>query len=341
MTYAESSRYDLVRDAVNDVLWQKCKWIRNEDYLGKATKLVCDTLQLEEHTKLEGMKKEEAIVDWCVKYKDLVREIHNYKRNYCNQEVGEEIVDMFKEGKGLDFIPTPSEIHDLATRNPVAWGDTPAQHAAMDKKFVFYWDVVLSKICGNSTWCVTKRCYGHLSTHGPEPTKSNPDPEPYVDPSSEAFAVWMFENFYDRWQAKAAFLASGIDSKELLKKQPKDTKGNDLKDENGEWKETKMNTKYSDHRGGQQPFGGFTQAGRKRLLELNAEMSNIRKNKEEEWVNSVGLLEERVLQQVRAIHKRDEIDAKRNKKVTKKATHMASAATEPEEVCIQDDMNQW
>ena len=74
---------------------------------------------------------------------------------------------------------------------------------------------------------------------------------------------------------------------------------------------------------------------------MNAEMSKIRKNQEEEWVNSVGLLEERVLQQVRAIHKRDEIDAKRNKKVTKKATHVASAATEPEEVCIQDDMTQW
>ena len=163
----------------------------------------------------------------------------------------------------------------------------------------------------------------------PEKTKENPDPEPLVDESSEAFAGFIWENCYDRWCYQAECIRTNED------KEPGDEGyiDPDAKDDDGKFLEPRMETPYTTPNGGQQKFGGLTDAGRKRLRELHALIVKNRADHKEEIQN----IEAEVLKIVRKANGRDAIDAKRRKK--KAASLMNCGAEEEDEA--PDDFHCW
>ena len=371
MTYAEDAFYNQVKGAVDNRLWQICKYLRGEQYGEKATNFVCKELKLAEHTKIKDKTaKELAEANWCLTNKDFVVYLVNKRRNYVSTETGDMMVGYFrgsasKKGKkggrseekedeeeeedgdgkvkngggsgevGTEItitippdLPSEETILALAMRDPKAWGYNdegelvdPEKQKKMDKELVFWWDKVMSKVCGQARWSPLKRCYGNLTTH------SGRDGVPYVSPSDEAVGVFNFENHYKRWICRAKY---NIKTPELLKYKKQDkTYLDHLKDLQG---------KYTDPRGGRQKFGGLTKKGKDRLIEL---INMIEENRKEnaDFIKSV---EDRVGPMVYKLHGRDAIDAKRNSKGKKMANHMASAEADKEDdKCDMDDFSSW
>ena len=362
----QKNKIDSIKGVVDNDLWRCCKWIRNDDYLLKAAKLVAIKMQMEDIESIRDPKeKDEAYEDWAYENRECVRYLLNKRRNYVSTELGDAYVSAFNGGNGKkikgdgsekgedgsddekeldlsnpktlkcpDWLPNPTNILQLVLRDPAAWGyndkgelEDEAKQKKMDVMLAWYWDVMVSKCCGQTYWPVSKRCYTTMSDGAPNPTRADPNPEPYVHHSNEAVLVWMVENHYTRWETRAKYSIQWPERKIY-------------KDENKNYKKglEGLEGKYTSPAGGRQPFGGLTAAGRKRLLEL---VPMIEKNRQDNarFIKSV---EERVQRLVHKKNGRVELDKKKGVRGKKKATNMASAVpVQEEEACDMNDMGSW
>ena len=121
-----------------------------------------------------------------------------------------------------------------------------------DAHLVKYWDNLLLKVAGMTYWNPNRRHYGNPSTlEELEGTQSHLNVGKLIDPSTEAFLVWTFENAYSKWlwitkeKALNIQLQDGETTAAEIKKQR-------LADNA---------TPYTDANGGQQKWGGITQKG--------------------------------------------------------------------------------
>ena len=310
-------------------LWQKCKHIRNENFLYKATKLVMEHLDLPEFDGLEGDALRKAQDLWIERYQDSVREAINSRRSYCLGEVHDYMVEQMADGK-MGELPDEQSIFQIAMRDGLTGDDTPRKKQ-LQKLAVVYWDVLLPKICGVDYWSPTKRNYGLVSTSAPKPTQEDPNPAPYVDPSSEACLVWAFENAYQRWFHQASFRQRN--------------KGKALTDEDcddplarkkdGTYVHQEANTRYTTSTSGQARWGGLTQEGRERLKELTTMITQNRKERAEE----IKGIESHLLELVREKNGRAEIDARRAQRRRSVAPVAAAEVVEADDA--PEDYSQW
>jgi len=196
----------------------------------------------------------------------------------------------------------------------------------MKDLMILVWDVLMPKVTGGGgTWKKNHRYYGLMSTHGPKPTTKDPDPSPYVHHSSEAYLLWAWENFYDRW----------VCIHELENKNPKEDPNK--KTEEGKYSDPRMETPYTNANGGQQPFGGVTQLGKDRLYELQDLVFENREKRAEE----VKELEQKFLLLVREKNDRDQIDANRLKKKKTKVTVPMADNEEDSDDEDDNDFDKW
>ena len=183
---------------------------------------------------------------------------------------------------------------------------------------------MIPRIAGHAGWGPKKRCYNLLSTARDDPTQGNPNPKQWISPSDEALGVLAIENFYDRWVLRAKY---GINNPDL--KIYKDKDGAFLKELKG------LKTKCSSPNGGQQPHGGLTEAGVKRLNELTAMIKKNRQDNEE----MIERIEQRVLKIVYKRNGRKRIDENAKKGRKKPAPKMAKLDTTIrfEDINVDDD----
>ena len=367
MTTAQKERHDTVKSTVDNDVWPHVKYLRGRDYMFKAAVLTAKFMEREEIECLtDPAAKQEKYEEWARENMGMVRHFINKRRNYVSTEIGDIYVDALLGGDGkgkvkknrqsgrkvagaedqeLDlskpypvkhpnWLPTPDNIIKLVMRDREAWGYndngelvSETKQKLMDQLLAFYWDKIIHKVCGQQLWCATKRCYYNMSTGGPKPSDKDKKPGPFVTVSSEAVAVWMIENHFDRWDTRAKFDISHPE--ELKYKNPDGTFLAGLEGLQG---------KYTCPSGGRQPYGGLTQKGKDRLYEL---IDMIKKNRKEnaDWIEQV---EDRVRGLVYNANGRKEIDEKKKSRGKKKASHMATVDADPEDDdCDMENMDQW
>ena len=185
----------------------------------------------------------------------------------------------------------------------------------MNESLHYAWDVLLPRVCGITHWSVLKKCYHNISTGRPNPTASNPHAEPFIQASSEALLLWMFENSWERWMLRAKFSISNPDLTKY-----KDEDGNFLKGLE------KMQGKCTSSCAGRQPFGGITAVGIDRLTHLTKEIERNGKENSE----FIKLVEDDVRAMVHARNGQQQFDD--NKKMgRKKKAPVMMLGTEPED----------
>ena len=292
-------------------LWQKCKHIRNERYLNKATRFLMDMMDIASFDGLEGKALQDAQDLWVENWQETVRKGVNFQRNYALGEIRDYMVAQIAAGNE-DKLPNKENVVQLALRQGMDErgedGELTAEAKKLYKLMVPYWDALLPKVCGKDHWCATKRHYGLTSTMRPPATRDDPNPDPFVDESAEALLVLAFENAYDRWKVQARYAKLN----EGKKKEEADSGWMDplRRNEDGKFVEEDVDTKCTTATSGQAKYGGLTKEGRDRLQELQEQ---IKQNREEN-AEKINQVETTVLTMVRKLNRRDKIDERRKKR---------------------------
>ncbi len=194
----------------------------------------------------------------------------------------------------------------------------------MDRMLAFWHDKVIHRVAGHHTWSETKKCYNLLSTASDTPTPSNPNPKPWITPSTEAIAVLMIENYFNRWVLRAKH---GISNPDLTIYKKKD--GSFIDELQG------FKGDYTSPNGGVQPFGGYTEDGVDRLTEMTERIEANRKNNSE----CIKQIEQRVLAIVYKRNRRKGIDENKSKRRKTSVVKMAvpDKGVRVEDINLDDD----
>ncbi len=272
LTYEEKEWRGRLWKATKSAIWSCCKFISTETKLLRATKVVYHHMNLKEFNDMpDGEDKEKAIATWVTQNADHVRTGMNDVRNYTQGELRKVVMDRLMAGL---VVPTSDVVLECATRVNCGPGE------ANEEIFDFYVDVLLPKVALTENWDANHRHYQRVSAahHQGNPTKM------CVTVSTEAFLVLMFLNCHKKW--------------EYLKTCKLESKKEDRSHED-------YKSPYTEVAKGQQKYGGWNLAGKKKFKELCILISEARK---EEWVPTV---EEACLQRLRTKHKVEERDRKR------------------------------
>ena len=151
--------------------------------------------------------------------------------------------------------------------------------------FKWYWTCLLPKVCGNKRWGVTIRNFGTISGHAPVDTPK----KKYVTTSDEALVQVLFENCGQRFP----YLAS-LERKKFTSEEKEEQREN-----------SKYTSAYSSANVGQEKFGGWNAAGRKRFYDLCVHIRDVRRNPE------TLALESEILEEIQA---EAGLDKKKDKK---------------------------
>ena len=303
----------LVAQAAKNHLFPKKKFISSDARLEEVTRYVMKKFQPKEHLHLKGTKLVEAQEHWVLENQDTVRIAMNKHRNYIQGEIKKVFDDFHKAGEVAE-IPTTEELIQILSRDGLV-GDTP-EAERLRSVFVFFWDKIMARVCGDKKWCPRFRHYATMST-------AEDPQEPgvlLVQPQDEAFAVLVWENYSAGWHYKAKW--QYIDKKEIK----------DLPTEKGNPEEFKKipTTLYTDAKGGVKKFGGWSKSARKRLAVLEKMVEEGRKKKHNKQV------EEACLEAVRQMNRRDDVDARRMSKGKKPKTVEADTESDDESVFDED-----
>ena len=259
---------------------------------------------------LEGTEKAEAEEIWKNAYARTIRGSLNRQRNYVQQELREVMELVFKQNQEADY-PNVEQMMDLVVRDKMD-DQTPKEERELHEKlFHNYWDVLIPKVAGHSSWGPSKRHYGLLSFHKEDP--DNKEEMTYVSPSDEAFLAVMWMNCYKKWSYKARCERNNAEI---------DPKHKD------------MQTPYTDSKGGQKRFGGWNVDGVRKYDAL-VEMIEKNRKKQKKCVEDV---EKAALERIRKAEKVDEKDEKRK---TRKKSGGGSAAIVDELTDDEDDYEAW
>jgi len=182
-------------------------------------------------------------------YKKTVMSALNDKRSICGQSGGLVFASSIKEleGGGIDTMYTPGELMELS-KNPDA----------------FFWFVAefLEVVAGKKSWGKEKyfQCVQGCNAAG----------ELLVTVSDEAYALFIYENYYDKWVARYEESTTV-----------------------GVTKAKRMNGKFTSSARGSREFGGLNANGKRRYNELYAtvEWDRQRQERKEEEERILGLLQ--------------------------------------------------
>jgi hypothetical protein len=259
----KTSHEKAVAKTVKDKVFAHCKFINGDIGLAKWTK-ICGEMMGE----YEGLSGKALIVAeqlWCDENSDLVRTGLNEARNYAQSQCRTKAQKLLGLGK---YLPTPEEVLVCAMRGDV--GKTDQTMGIFD----LYVDELIFCILGKPNWDVRFRYHGCISTTY-DPSWSGDVRR--VSIGSEAFLVLMFENCYDKWQYMM--------EEKLAKRTPNK-------------KHKRMQTPYTDALAGQNKYGGWNVAGKKRFKALG-DMIHAAQAKEP---GHVKMVEEACLARLRAKH---------------------------------------
>lgn len=269
-----------VWDEVNNHIWPICQFINTDKLLIKATWAVCRHMKPKEFDGLDQDELVEAQSQWVALNADHVRTGMNSVRNYAQGQLRTVAVSYFAADKAF---PTIDQILDCATR--AEYLDTTDEGK---KIFEFYWDVLLMKVVGKRHWDKHIRHYNTIqeAKHMDERT----DPR-CITHSSEAFLVLLVENCRTKWVH--------------LSDESRDGKDHDPTHKN-------LLVPFVTRDAGQQQWGGWSLAGRKRFKELREKIIDAQKQKH------VLQLEKNCLERLRLKHEIDERDQKRKSRGKKR-----------------------
>ena len=350
MTWEENRDLILVKSIVYNKVWVGCKIFRSKECMEKAALFVVERVKPKAIEAIEDPhEKKQKQNQWVEENGPLVHQFLMVKRNEVNRRFAEHYIEYFLGWDGtlknrkhqseiikLDvskpktliyptWLPNREEMLQIALRDPEAWGYDddlnlvdPGARARMDRKFAYYWDKQMGIILGASKWSIEKRCKNLLSF--------------VVKASNEAFAVWMLENNWERWQIRAMY---GIVRPELQI----------YKKKNGDFVDglESLKPKYTSTASRAKPFAGITDLGKNRLAELTKQVADKRliKGNYMRWRLE---LEERVRKIVHRRNGQDDEEKPNEKQRAKRkgpVVRMATVAAVGEQKMDCDDLDQW
>jgi hypothetical protein len=293
-----------IRKEVKDGLWANCKFIKNQVFLDKATRVVMAELELADLEGLEGEELIEAEEVWVAVNQDTVRRAMNSTRNYVHQQVKQLVDKIVQEGSPKD-LPNVEEIRMLAERKGMKEGD-PNQKR-MKALFAWYVDELFARVAGNERWPTSCRHTQVLSE-----AKNNKG-QACVTASDEAYVVALWENWWIRWNYEWKCKADKVEA---------------------DVKAKEMATPYTNSKGGQKQFGGWLDPGKKSYKSWKEKVEKARET------SASKKLEKEALKTLRNKHDMEAKEAKReeNKKKKKKKT----VVVEEDDVDVDlEDLDQW
>lgn len=206
-------------------------------------------------------------------------------------------------------FPNVEQMMNLVLRNKLDDATPDDERKLYEKLFDNYWNILLPKCAGHSSWGPNKRHYCLISTG--ELDDSDEDAVGLVSASDEAFMAVLWENCYKKWWYKEQCKRNKQDPNE---------------------EHEAMQTPFTDAKGGQKKFGGWTAAGIERydaLIEL------IEKNRKDQF-DYIKAVEEVALERIQKAEEVDQNDQKKKKKSSAK-----SAIIDEDETDDENDYSVW
>jgi hypothetical protein len=285
---------NLVYNTAKTRLFKIAKFIADEKQLNGATDKVMKMLDLACFEGKRGKALIDAQEEWKANNREIVRNAINDWRNYVQSELHKHLFKTIFPSKREAELPTPAEMYQVALREGL--NDDDPDQERMQECLDIYWDELLSKVAGHSSWGPGKRHHGCISDSRPG---DNPDEVLYVTPSDEAFLVLVWENCYTKWMYMLEQERAGKDVDE---------------------KAEEYQTPFTVPKGGVQYFGGWNKAGRKRYRDI---LEKVKESKEEN--PDLKAIEKAALERIRSKHKCQEREDKRKQKGRKKDVEMVDS----------------
>ena len=195
---------------------------------------------------------------WVAKHMDVVREVFNEHRNYVQGRC-KEAIELWSKAQGdQGGIPSLADILVVALRNlPDVDAVEKDERTRLLAIFVWWWDVFLPAVAGNTYWRSTIR---HAQTITAATHKGNQ----CIPKGTEAFAVLLYENCHAKW-VQMITKSENFTKKFVI---PKKKNDDDTQ---------KFAGKYSSSKLGQASYGGWSPEGKKRFNELCTLIETARK----------------------------------------------------------------
>ena len=265
-----------LKRAVKKVVWPKYPFCNSNKRLMECTRLVMNDIAPKEFEELEGKELRRAQGRWMLENCDQVRELMNQVRNYFQGQVRDLIVGKLVKG---EEVPTKEEIEMCVMRKKEYLETKEGKEV-----FEFYWNDILPKVARNHHWSKSDKWEGTISRakHPSDPSKDYHS-NYKITPQLEAMALIYFKNCSIKWANM------GAEKKECLRN------GEEYK-YNG--KAANMQVPYTDAKGGQQHWGGWTADGQDVYKEDRDAVMKIRKAKHD----YVGLMEDATLQRLHELN---------------------------------------
>jgi len=304
----------LVVDGVSRHLWRDCKFIATPQQITGAIQLIFkNSTEWKRFEKMEKKERMAKLQGYANTYGHKITHTLNEKRS--SVQTGIKNLYMDRVEKGLP-VPTAEQLLNIVLRKDLELLEVPklsdeekkdqakVKEVAEIKKrnaeikvnqdwFVWYQDKILAKVGGRPFWPENVRHYNTISGA----TFPEDDKKLYMTPSSEAFAVLCFENNKTKW--------------------PYEAKGGD------DPKNEAMETQFTCSRSGQNKFGCWNNASRKRLVELVELISEARAGPKS------ATAEEKALEHLQKVYKIAEKEAKKKAKKKPKRAKEAEVVEIP------------
>jgi hypothetical protein len=176
----------LLRDTLRDHAWRSIKFVSSEKQQRKLAAFVLRESQLEGmYTDPEKGILSEKGAEYVTTYAAEIGKFLNEHRSYCINHMKVAWESYLVDEKKTE-LPQVEDLLKILRRDP-----------DLDQKlFAWYWVSLMPKAAGSAKiWNEQVKYFGLLSSHHP-PDKPN---KVYITPSTEAFAVFMFENNREKW----------------------------------------------------------------------------------------------------------------------------------------------
>jgi hypothetical protein len=219
-------------------LWKNQKFIANEDQERSAAKFVLNLLDLEE------MKDPQEAASLIQTYMRPIKKANFERKTYVANEMKKEFERLKKEKQK---IPTVEDISKCLTRT--------VESEEEYKVFMWYWDVLLSKMLGVKEWEDSVKYYTTISA---AKSADNTD-ERMVSVSDEAMVLLLWDNHLERWESNWEFTHDPANAGKKVQR---------------------TNGKYSRNDSGQQKWGGWLPEGYIQFNKYFGMVKEARKNKD-------------------------------------------------------------
>ena len=299
----------LIRGAIKDVVWRTKKFVTSEAQEVALAKDVYAAIDIKDKGA-EG--HEEAFIE---RYRSKCTELLNGQRSYVQGNAVKGAANDWMENIEA-ILPEVSEILACLSRSAPPEGEEAL--ARWKKVWVWYWDVYLPFIAGNKFhWNESKRHYECISESAvvgsgdvkpsaakkaKKAGKKTPQVALNVPPSTEAFAMVMFENCRTKWMEEypVKIAHPGKNSRSLKRKQGHEGLAYAVDGRFLNFYDKKFKGIYTQNDSGHAKFGGWKVEGIKKFIEYRKESVMARTGKERK-ANTLAL-EAQILALVREKH---------------------------------------